>query len=185
MEENSTKNPAVAAEQPVAGNPCKSKEELVAKPKDAATVLDYLRLCRPFEADSIRIIADLVLKRGGDIATLTKSERLHINRFINAGFYREPGATREKLLAHRQRQSRELMAAMKPFVTKDEILVVCTALMELACDPDMLSFTFDNLKEKPAEPDSTTPNGNESSTSKDAKAAPDGTIQGATSASPK
>ena len=70
----------------------------------AQTILDFLRGCSPYEADSIRVMVGYGTGNG-DTATIEATDMLAVNRFLNHGLAKENGVnlTEEELEAGAER----------------------------------------------------------------------------------
>ena len=54
----------------------------------AQTILEFLRACSPYEADSIRVMVGYGMGKG-DIGTIEATDMLAVNRFLNHGLTKE------------------------------------------------------------------------------------------------
>ena len=78
----------------------------------AQTVLDFLRACSPYEADSIRVMVGYGTGKG-DIGAIEATDMLAVNRFLNHGLAKENGTSGEAVMKHRQERAQKLMEAVK------------------------------------------------------------------------
>ena len=70
------------------------------------TILDFLRGCSPYEADSIRVMVGYGTGNG-DTATIEATDMLAVNRFLNHGLAKENGTSNEAVMKHRQERAHE------------------------------------------------------------------------------
>ena len=76
------------------------------------TILDFLRGCSPYEADSIRVMVGY-RTGNGDTATIEATDMLAVNRFLNHGLAKENGTSNEAVMKHRQERAQKLLEAVK------------------------------------------------------------------------
>ena len=93
----------------------RKKESRPAISAKAQTILDFLRGCTPYEADSIRVMVGYGTGNG-DTATIEATDMLTVNRFLNHGLTKENGTDGEAVMKHRQERAQKLMEAVKDFV---------------------------------------------------------------------
>ena len=74
------------------------------------TILDFLRGCSPYEADSIRVMVGYGTGNG-DTATIEATDMLAVNRFLNHGLAKENGTSNEAVMKHRQERAQKLLEA--------------------------------------------------------------------------
>ena len=67
----------------------------------AQTILDFLRQCTPYEADSIRVMVGHATGKG-DTDTIEATDLLAVNRFLNHGLTKENATGNEAVMRHRQ-----------------------------------------------------------------------------------
>ena len=72
----------------------------------AQTILDFLRGCSPYEADSIRVMVGYGTGNG-DTATIEATDMLAVNRFLNHGLAKENGTSNEAVMKYRQDRADE------------------------------------------------------------------------------
>ena len=70
----------------------------------AQTILEFLRACSPYEADSIRVMVGYGMGKG-DIGTIEATDMLAVNRFLNHGLTKENGTSNETVMRRRQELS--------------------------------------------------------------------------------
>ena len=99
----------------------------------ARTILDFLRGCSPYEADSIRVMVGYGMGKG-DIGTIEAADLLAVNRFLNHGLTKENGTSNETVMKHRQERAQKLMEAVKGFVDIGQLCRVSVALMKISSD---------------------------------------------------
>lgn len=99
----------------------------------AQTILDFLRRCTPYEADSIRVMVGYATGKG-EIGTIEPTDLLAVNRFLNHGLTKESGTSRETVMGHRQERAQKLMDAVKEYVNIGQLCRVSVALMKISSD---------------------------------------------------
>ena len=75
----------------------------------AQTILDFLRQCTPYEADSIRVMVGHATGKG-DTDTIEATDLLAVNRFLNHGLTKENATGSEAVMRHRQERAQKLMS---------------------------------------------------------------------------
>lgn len=99
----------------------------------AQTILDFLRRCTPYEADSIRVMVGYATGKG-ETDTIETTDLLAVNRFLNHGLTKENGTGSEAVMRHRQERVQKLMEAVKEFVNIGQLCRVSVALMQISSD---------------------------------------------------
>ena len=99
----------------------------------AQTILEFLRNCTPYEADSIRVMVGYGMGNG-DIGTIEATDMLAVNRFLNHGLTKENGTSSEAVMKHRQERAQKLMEAVKGFVDISQLCRISVALMKISSD---------------------------------------------------
>lgn len=99
----------------------------------AQTILDFLRRCTPYEADSIRVMVGYAAGKG-ETGTIEPTDLLAVNRFLNHGLTKESGTNSETVMGHRQERAQKLMEAVKEFVNIGQLCRVSVALMRISSD---------------------------------------------------
>ena len=99
----------------------------------AQTILDFLRRCTPYEADSIRVMVGYATGKG-EIGTIEPTDLLAVNRFLNHGLTKESGTSSETVMGHRQERVQKLMEAVKEYVNIGQLCRVSVALMKISSD---------------------------------------------------
>ena len=99
----------------------------------AQTILEFLRACSPYEADSIRVMVGYGIRKG-DIGTIEATDLLAVNRFLNHGLTKENGTSNETVMKHRQERAQKLMEAVKGFVDIGQLCRISVALMKISSD---------------------------------------------------
>ena len=97
------------------------------------TILDFLRGCSPYEADSIRVMVGYGMGKG-DIGTIEATDMLAVNRFLNHGLTKENGTSNETVMRRRQERAQKLMEAVKGFVDISQLCRISVALMKISSD---------------------------------------------------
>lgn len=114
----------------------------------AQTILDFLRGCSPYEADSIRVMVGHGTG-DGDTDTIGAADMLAVNRFLNHGLTRENGAGNEAVMKHRQERAQKLMEAVKDFVDIGQLCRVSVALMKITSDFKAVEEARQHLQSQP------------------------------------
>ena len=84
----------------------KKKESRPVISAKAQTILEFLRNCTPYEADSIRVMVGYGMGKG-DIGTIEATDMLAVNRFLNHGLTKENGISSEAVMKHRQERAQK------------------------------------------------------------------------------
>lgn len=115
----------------------------------AQTILEFLRACSPYEADSIRVMVGYGTGQG-DIDTIEATDMLAVNRFLNHGLTRENGTNSEAVMRHRQERVQRLMEAVKGFVDIGQLCRISVALMKISSDFKAVEEARQRLQSQPA-----------------------------------
>ena len=126
----------------------KKKESRPVIGAKAQTILEFLRACSPYEADSIRVMVGYGTGQG-DIDTIEATDMLAVNRFLNHGLTRENGAGNEAVMKHRQERAQKLMEAVKDFVDIGQLCRVSVALMKITSDFKAVEEARQHLQSQP------------------------------------
>lgn len=111
----------------------KKKESRPVISAKAQTILEFLRNCTLYEADSIRVMVGYGMGKG-DIGTIEATDMLAVNRFLNHGLTKENGTSGEAVMKHRQERAQKLMEAVKGFVDISQLCRISVALMKISSD---------------------------------------------------
>lgn len=111
----------------------KRKESRAVISAKAQTILDFLRNCKPYEADSTRVMVDYALGKG-DVGSIDATDMLLINRFLNNGLTKEDAISTEHIVRHRQTAVQTLLESIKEFVNIDQFFRVSVVLMKISSD---------------------------------------------------
>ena len=111
----------------------KRKESRAVISAKAQTILDFLRNCKPYEADSIRVMVGYAVGTG-DVDSIGETDMLSVNRFLNNGLTKEDAASADKIVRHRQTSVQKLLESVKEFVNIDQFFRVSVALMKISSD---------------------------------------------------
>lgn len=114
----------------------------------AQTILEFLRACSPYEADSIRVMVGHGTG-DGDTGTIEAADMLAVNRFLNHGLTRENGTSNEAVMKHRQERAQKLMEAVKDFVDIGQLCRVSVALMKISSDFKAVEEARQHLQSQP------------------------------------
>ena len=104
----------------------------------AQTILDFLRQCTPYEADSIRVMVGHATGKGA------------VNRFLNHGLTKENATGNEAVMRHRQERAQKLMEAVKEFVNIGQLCRVSIALMKISSDFKAVEDARQHLQSQPS-----------------------------------
>ncbi len=115
----------------------------------AQTILDFLRACSPYEADSIRVMVGYGIGKG-DIGTIEATDLLAVKRFLNHGLTKENGTSNEAVMKHRQERAQKLMEAVKGFVDIGQLCRISVALMKISSDFKAVEDARGHLQSQPA-----------------------------------
>lgn len=115
----------------------------------AQTILDFLRGCPPYEADSIRVMVGYGTGNG-DTATIEATDLLAVNRFLNHGLTKENGTSNETVMKHRQERAQKLLGTVKDFVDIGQLCRVSVALMKISSDFKAVEDAWQHLQSQPA-----------------------------------
>ncbi len=114
----------------------------------AQTILEFLRACSPYEADSIRVMVGYGMGKG-DIGTIEATDLLAVNRFLNHGLTKENGTSNEAVMKHRQERAQKLMEAVKGFVDIGQLCRISVALMKISSDFKAVEDARQHLQSQP------------------------------------
>ena len=126
-------NNTAGAVQELPAKENKRKESRAVISAKAQTILDFLRNCKPYEADSIRVMVGYAVGTG-DIESINETDMLSVNRFLNNGLTKEDAASVERIVRHRQTSVQKLLESVKEFVNIDQFFRVSVALMKISSD---------------------------------------------------
>ena len=127
----------------------KKKENRPVIGAKAQTILELLRACSPYEADSIRVMGGYGMGKG-DIETIEATDMLAVNRFLNHGLTCENGTSSEAVMKHRQERVQRLMEAVKGFVDIGQLCRISVALMKISSDFKAVEDARQHLQSQPA-----------------------------------
>ena len=111
----------------------KRKESRAVISAKAQTILDFLRNCKPYEADSIRVMVGYAVGTG-DVESINETDMRSVNRFLNNGLTKEDATSADKIVRHRQTSVQKLLESIKEFVNIDQFFRVSVALMKISSD---------------------------------------------------
>ncbi len=129
---NEINNSAMATQQ-LPAKESKRRECRAVISAKAQTILDFLRNCKPYEADSIRVMVGYALGTG-DVESIDATDMLSVNRFLNHGLTKEDATSVERIVLHRQTAVQKLLESVKEFVNIDQFFRVSIALMKISSD---------------------------------------------------
>ena len=126
-------NNTAGAVQELPAKENKRKESRAVISAKAQTILDFLRNCKPYEADSIRVMVGYAVGTG-DVESINETDMRSVNRFLNNGLTKEDAASADKIVRHRQTSVQKLLESVKEFVNIDQFFRVSVALMKISSD---------------------------------------------------
>ena len=126
-------NNTAGAVQELPAKENKRKESRAVISAKAQTILDFLRNCKPYEADSIRVMVGYAVGTG-DVESIDTTDMLSVNRFLNNGLTKEDASSADKIVRHRQASVQKLLESVKEFVNIDQFFRVSVALMKISSD---------------------------------------------------
>lgn len=127
----------------------KRKESRPVISAKAQTILEFLRACSPYEADSIRVMVGYGMGKG-ETDTIEAADMLAVNRFLNHGLGRESGTSNETVMKHRQVRAQRLLEAVKGFVDITQLCRISVALMKISSDFKAVEDARQHLQSQPA-----------------------------------
>ena len=126
-------NSTAGAVQELPAKENKRKESKAVISAKAQTILDFLRNCKPYEADSIRVMVGYAVGTG-DVESINETDMRSVNRFLNNGLTKEDATSADKIVRHRQTSVQKLLESVKEFVNIDQFFRVSVALMKISSD---------------------------------------------------
>lgn len=151
MDNLTNKEPGIkdSAVQDSANKEQKRKESRPVISAKAQTILEFLRACSPYEADSIRVMVGYGMGKG-ETDTIEATDMLAVNRFLNHGLGRESGTSNETVMKHRQERAQRLLEAVKGFVDITQLCRISVALMKISSDFKAVEDARQHLQSQPA-----------------------------------
>ncbi len=141
-------NNTAGAVQELPAKETKRKESRAVISAKAQTILDFLRNCKPYEADSIRVMVGYALGTG-DVESIDATDMLSVNRFLNHGLTKEDATSAERIVLHRQASVQKLLQSVKEFVNIDQFFRVSIALMKISSDGKAIESVRQHLQARP------------------------------------
>ena len=126
-------NNTAGAVQELPAKENKRKESRAVISAKAQTILDFLRNCKPYEADSIRVMVGYAVGTG-DVESINEIDLRSVNRFLNNELTKEDASSADKIVRHRQTSVQKLLESVKEFVNIDQFFRVSVALMKISSD---------------------------------------------------
>lgn len=126
----------------------KRKENRTVICAKAQTILDFLRKCKPYEADSIRVMVSYALGTG-DVESIDATDMLSVNRFLNHGLTKDDATSVDRIVQHRQTSVQKLLESVKEFVNIDQFFRVSIALMKISSASNAVESVRQHLQAKP------------------------------------
>ena len=127
----------------------KKKESRPVIGAKAQTILEFLRACSPYEADSIRVMVGYGTGQG-DIDTIEANDILAVEPLLHQGLTRESGTSSEAVMRHRQERVQRLMEAVKGFVDIGQLCRISVALMKISSDFKAVEEARQHLQSQPS-----------------------------------
>ena len=140
-------NNVAGAVQELPAKENKRKESRAVISAKAQTILDFLRNCKPYEADSIRVMVGYAVGTGY-VESIGENDMRSVNRFLNNGLTKEDAASADKIVRHRQTSVQKLLESVKEFVNIDQFFRVSVALMKISSDTTAVENVRQNLQAK-------------------------------------
>ena len=140
-------NNTAGAVQELPAKENKRKESRAVISAKAQTILDFLRNCKPYEADSIRVMVGYAVGTG-DVESINETDMLSVNRFLNNGLTKDDATSADKIVRHRQTSVQKLLESVKEFVNIDQFFRVSVALMKISSDNTAVEKTRQHLQAK-------------------------------------
>ncbi len=138
-------NNTAGATQELLTKETKRKESRAVISAKAQTILDFLRNCKPYEADSIRVMVGYAVGTG-DVESIDATDMLSVNRFLNYGLTKEDATSVERIVLHRQTAVQKLLESVKEFVNIDQFFRVSIALMKISSDSKAVESVRQHLQ---------------------------------------
>ena len=140
-------NNTAGAVQELPAKENKRKESRAVISAKAQTILDFLRNCKPYEADSIRVMVGYAVGTG-DVESINKTDMRSVNRFLNNGLAKEDASSVERIVRHHQTSVQKLLESVKEFVNIDQFFRVSIALMKISSDNTAVEKARQHLQAK-------------------------------------
>ena len=140
-------NNVAGAVQELPAKENKRKESRAVISAKAQTILDFLRNCKPYEADSIRVMVGYAVGTG-DVDNIGETDMLSVNRFLNNGLTKDDATSADKIVRHRQTSVQKLLESVKEFVNIDQFFRVSVALMKISSDNTAVEKARQHLQAK-------------------------------------
>ncbi len=139
-------NNVAGATQELPAKESKRRESRAVISAKAQTILDFLRNCKPYEADSIRVMVGYALGTG-DVESIDATDMLSVNRSLNHSLTKEDATSAERIVLHRQTAVQKLLESVKEFVNIDQFFRVSIALMKISSDSKAVESVRQHLQE--------------------------------------
>lgn len=141
-------NNVAGATQELPAKETKRKENRVVISAKAQTILGFLRNCKPYEADSIRVMVSYALGTD-DVNSIGETDMLSVNRFLNHGLTKDDATSVDRIVQHRQTSVQKLLESVKEFVNIDQFFRVSIALMKISSASNAVESVRQHLQAKP------------------------------------
>ncbi len=138
-------NNTAGATQELLTKETKRRESRAVISAKAQTILDFLRNCKPYEADSIRVMVGYALGTG-DVESIDVTDMRSVNRFLNHGLTKEDATSVERIMLHRQTAVQKLLESVKELVNIDQFFRVSVALMKISSDGKAIESVRQHLQ---------------------------------------
>ena len=143
-------NNVAGADQEFPAKETKRKESRAVISAKAQTILNFLRNCKPYEADSIRVMVGYALGKG-DVERIDATDILSVNRFLNHGLTKDEATSADRIVQHRQTSVQKLLESVKEFVNIDQFFRVSVALMKISSDSNAVESVRQHLQARPSQ----------------------------------
>ncbi len=138
-------NNTAGATQELLTKETKRRESRAVISAKAQTILDFLRNCKPYEADSIRVMVGYAVGTG-DVESIDATDMLSVNRFLNSGLTKDNATSADRIVLHRQTAVQKLLESVKKFVNIDQFFRVSVALMKISSDSNAVESVRQHLQ---------------------------------------
>jgi hypothetical protein len=107
-------------------------------------VLEFLRKCKAYQADAVRVIADFAVS-GQNVKEFSPEAATFINAFLNDSASKDRIKDVQSMKSHREERAEELMDLAENYFVNSEIRRVMRAMSKLASDDVHAKNAYDLL----------------------------------------
>jgi leucyl-tRNA synthetase len=107
-------------------------------------VLEFLRKCKAYQADAVRVIADFAVS-GQNVKEFSPEAATFINAFLNDSASNDRIKDVQSMKSHREERAEELMDLAENYFVNSEIRRVMRAMSKLASDEVHAKNAYDSL----------------------------------------